>query len=344
MRKLSSSYVGFCLVALFLLLVRSSSVYQSSVRNQNAITLLSFVKLVPVFSPDTWTTTCPIISQPVPSVALEQDIHSSTELGRGELDYYLGKYHDAIRILNQIDAPPGSKALADFFVGASYICLEDAKRAAMYWRDGSLAWRAFASIWRCQLAKQTTRCATLYDLALASQPIIWEGWRIGPKPIIWTYLAAAQIPDQRGDRPAKLHWLQLAWIDYPHSAITTYLLGEFYELDGDLRTAQDYYQRAVVLEPNNEPNLYLHLARVSLGLSDWDLAGQSIETLVTKVAPESEWHWDRSVELVRQYANTPFCRRISAMLEQGTQTPVSKMIVNRIVDIRAACSAYIGAR
>jgi len=338
MKKMSFGSVCLCMVILLLGKQAWPSVYQSWIHNQWVIEQLRLV--LPAFNDTGWPCTCPRISQPISSITFfeEKEADAGEALDLGRLYYYLGEYQNATRILQRV--PSKRWSLAEFFLGASYICLEDGKQAAMYWRDDALAWRAFQNVWRCAFAGQANRSATLYDLALFSKPEIWDGWRIGSTPIIWTYYGAASVAKARGDFTAELHWLQRVWMDNPDSAWANGWLGEYYERKGNLRQAQSYYQTAVALAPTGEPNLYIALARVSLSLGEPDLAGQFIDVLLTQVAPASQWHWDRSTELVQGNASPALCDRVRRILARMNRDQTSTAIGNNLEAMRRACSVF----
>ncbi len=322
---------------LFVTLIRQgTSVYVAGLQNRDKVDWAQLMHSAHAPHQDDRACVFPTFAHQRPEENPAQQIYPSGTLEAGQWLFYAGRYHEAIARLQTVRASSPKRALAHDFIAASYIGLAQGQQASQYVRDDTLAWQAFASVWRCLFAGQAERSAALYDFALASKPEIWHGWRMGDKPIFWTYWAAAQVADQRGDQPARLHWLEQAWADYPAAAATNDWLGEFYEQAGNLRVALTYYQRALLADPNGEPNLYLAMARVNLRLGQSARAVAALKTLLTKIESTSPWLLEQSAALVQPYADPALCAGMRDVF--APKSPASPARADLVAMILQACA------
>lgn len=256
----------------------------------------------------------------------------------GKLEFYQGRYRKAIQTLQQVSPNYERRLVADFFLGASYLCLNDGIHAAQYWRENTLAWNAFRGIYECQRTGQAQRATTLYDLALTIQPEIAAGWQqMWAEPALAHYLAAATVARERGLLDVELHWLQLGLAKFT-SSLASYRLGEFYERAGDFVRAKEYYAQALALSAPDDPTMYQYYVRASFAIGDWTDGVAAARKLLIEMKPDSEWEWRIIAALTHQYLNPDLCHHMEGLLRE-VKHPSSAGIAAMIGNIRSWCAA-----
>ena len=339
---MKAGFVTILIVAMVLIssALRISRVNENLARIENLQRISGLVDATVTLSQGAWTCSC--LSLPFNTFTNTHTSDAADALNAGKYFYYSGRYDQAISSLKKASEDGPQSPLRDYFLGASYICLENGSEAAKYWYDAQLAWRAFSDVWRCASQGQTTRGETLYNLALTSKPEIKEGWRIGPKPILWTYQAAAVIAQAQGDNQLALHWLELIRDDNPDSAQSYYWLGDFFKRSEDWSIAKSYYQHAISLGPTDNPNIYLDLAEVSFRDKDWQTGANALSTTLRQDSPDSEGQWARSTELITANANRALCSAIRTSFRQVPLNSLSPKAKSYWLMIESACSSYGG--
>ena len=260
---------------------------------------------------------------------LENGVIPMIDTGRAL--YYQQNYDEAISILQQTDLNTTRQPLVDYFLGASYICLDDGIQAAQYWQHEEMVWRAFKGINRCQRAGEELRAATLYDLALTGEPDLAQAGYQLPNPGIGHYLAAADVARERDLLGMELNWLKIAYSLFPDKPLANYRLGEYFERSGDLALAKQYYGLALSYSTANDTSIYQHYIRVSFLLEDWTDGAAAAEKLLLKLQPTSEHHGRIVMALINQHLNPELCQQMVGLfnkVEQFTVGDIAEMLTN----------------
>lgn len=242
--------------------------------------------------------------------AAGQDDNELLDAGRAL--YYEQNYAETIAVLSQAAPSSMARPLIDFFLGASYICLDDGAKAAEYWSEEETAWRAFRGIQQCLRAGEDKRAATLYDLALAIDPTIAETGYPPSAATFAHYQGASAVARARDLPQVELRWLQLGVEKHPDLALANTRLGQYYERAGETARANEHYGRALEQDPA-DPALYQQYIRTSFALANWRAGAKAIERYLIEVQGGESRHLDRLENLIQSNLNPDLCRELSGL-------------------------------
>ncbi|MDX1412677.1 MAG: hypothetical protein R3293_00715 [Candidatus Promineifilaceae bacterium] len=250
------------------------------------------------------------------SIEVDLANRSSVQSAKGLIEegralYYQQEYHEAIDVLHQAKRHGLRQPLIDYYLGASYICLDDGVQAARYWAQEQIAQQAFRGIYWCQLAGENLRASTLYDLALTSQPDIADAEYFLPQASAIHYLAAASVSRDRELPVSELHWLQTSLRLFPNNLVVNYVVGEYYERSGNLLEALTYYKKAAALSDTDDTSMYQNVIRTSFALGRWNDGAAAIEAFIHAVQPNTQHQINYITFLINQNPNPEMCKHLS---------------------------------
>jgi tetratricopeptide (TPR) repeat protein len=260
---------------------------------------------------------------------------SSVLLNAGRTLYYQQRYVEAIHVLKQASPNKTYLPLFEYFLGASYLCLDEGVQSAQYWRNDLIAQDAFMGIYRCGIVGEERRSATLYDLALTMQPDLATVEYKVPSSAIVHYLAAAGVARRRQLQDIELRWLQIGLGKFPRNPLANYRMGDYHERLGDIALANIYYKDALTFSDIDDTSNYVHYIRTSFALERWSNGAAAIGEFINHVDPEDN-QIDAIVTLVKQHPEPELCNEMIKVLSDINR-PNHNHLLQMIANIQNVC-------
>ncbi len=255
----------------------------------------------------------------------------------GRSHYYQGQYQEAISALQRAAQEGARDPLVDYFLGASYVCLDDGVQAAAYWKNEIVAWEAFKAAYRCRVADAQRRAETLYDLALTIQPQLAEEDYELPGAAAAYYLAAAGIARERNLPDTELHWLRVALEKYPRNPIVHVRLGDYYERLAELERANSYYRDAVSFAGPDDSGAVPNFIRTSFALGHWSEGAAAVAGFITGPKPKEKPQIEAVTRLIQQSLSPELCAEMNRALG-GAIRPSGDDLQQMMANIQNVCT------